>query len=148
MKNKNILIGSIVVLLIAVGAYFVGHKSANDGVVGAIGTNPIENYVPAIKYNEGYYSELPVQTTSSVTAASIVGPVTSTATSTLGDTTFTSTATTSVKVLSQTAGFGGCIQINATSSATNIRLMFSPIATTTGAGTFAGLVAFQYGVCE
>lgn len=65
MKNKNLLIG-VVVVVIAIGAlYLYSHKS--DGVVGAIGTNPIENYIPAIKYNEGYYSNLPVVTTAGAT---------------------------------------------------------------------------------
>ncbi len=33
------------------------------------GTNAIEGYQPAIKYNGGYYSALPIQTTSDVTGA-------------------------------------------------------------------------------
>lgn len=36
-------------------------------------TNPIEGYVPAIKYNGGYYSALPIQTTSDITGVVITG---------------------------------------------------------------------------
>lgn len=41
----------------------------------SIGTNPIENYVPAIKYNEGFYTALPVY---------IAGDLTVTGTTTIG----------------------------------------------------------------
>lgn len=32
----------------------------------AIGTNAIENYIPAVKYNEGTYSALPINTADAV----------------------------------------------------------------------------------
>lgn len=53
--------------------------------------------------------------------------------------TTSNTATSTLKV--------GCIQMNATSTATNIRLLFSASATTTISGTAAGTVAWGYGTC-
>ena len=37
----------------------------------AIGTKPIENYVPVVKYNEGLYTELPIQTTSTLAVTGV-----------------------------------------------------------------------------
>lgn len=37
----------------------------------AIGNLPIENYVPAVKLNQGLYTELPIETTSTITAAGV-----------------------------------------------------------------------------
>lgn len=54
------------------------------------------------------------------------------------------TGTTTLKILGGTATQGGCIEINATSSATkaNLRLF------TSGTSTFSGVVAWNFGACE
>ena len=39
-------------------------------IADAIGENPLENYVPVVKFNEGLYTALPIQTTSTLTTAS------------------------------------------------------------------------------
>jgi len=151
MNNKNITIVAVVALVIAVVGVALSLFWNSSATVGAIGTNPVENYIPIIKQNEGYYSELPVQTTSTITATgaitggSLVGPVTATATSTFADVTMTSSATTSLKILSTSSTQGGCIQINATSTNTSLRLMLSPLGATS---TFGGTVYFDYGTCE
>lgn len=63
----------IAVGILGVGLFFCGFlfgkSQVAEKLLGAIGTNPIENYVPAILYNEGYYSNLPIQTTSTVTSS-------------------------------------------------------------------------------
>lgn len=152
MSKSKIIIGVAVIVVILAAVYvFVSNR---DVVLGSTpGSNPIENYIPAILYNGGYYSALPIQTTSDITGAtitgtSIVGPVTSTATSTFADVTMTSAATTTLKILSSSSTQGGCIQANATSTNTNIRLVFGAQSTTTSVGTFAGQVFWAYGTCE
>lgn len=153
MSNKKVIIVVAVAALLAVIGMFVSRYHGNTLVGATPGSNAIENYVPAILYNGGYYSALPIQTSSDITGAtitgtSIVGPVTSTATSTFADVTMTSSATTSLKILSSSSTQGGCIQANATSTATNIKLIFGAQATTTGVGSFNGQVFWSYGTCE
>jgi hypothetical protein len=68
MKNKLALI--LGVALVVVSALLVVSYNGQEDTVGATpGTNAIENYVPAILYNGGYYSALPIQTSSTITAA-------------------------------------------------------------------------------
>lgn len=54
------------------------------------------------------------------------------------------TGTTTLKVLGGTTTQGGCIEMNATSSATKVNLRIFPSATS----TYNGVVAWNYGVCE
>lgn len=70
MTNKQawIVLGISGVLLVLVG-FFYGSSPKSKGF-GAIGTNAIENYVPAILYNEGYYSNLPITTTAALISGS------------------------------------------------------------------------------
>ena len=63
LKGKNLVIACLVLLIgIAVGGQSLY----------AIGTNLIENYDSFIKFNQGYYSELPIQTTSTITGVGFV----------------------------------------------------------------------------
>lgn len=65
----------VVVALVSIAITYLT-KTSDTVIVGAIGTNPVENYIPIIKYNDGYYSELAIQTTSTITAT---GAITSSA---------------------------------------------------------------------
>lgn len=70
MTNIQKVITVAVILVLVGGTYLLARNTKDTpGIFGAIGTNPVENYIPIIKYNEGYYSELPVTTTSDLTAA-------------------------------------------------------------------------------
>jgi len=69
MTNKIIL--AVAALAIGVIGYFIGHHTIPVPSFGAIGTNPVENYIPIIKYNEGYYSELGITTTGAVIAGTL-----------------------------------------------------------------------------
>lgn len=79
MNNKKayIILGIAIVLVFVAGILFA-NSSTGQQAFAAIGTNPVENYVPIIKYNEGYYSELPINITSSISAtgATTVGTFT------------------------------------------------------------------------
>ncbi len=64
MTNKITTAISVLALIIAIAVGFVAInksnkaiKVASSGNVGAVGTLPIENYVPAILYNDGYFSQ-------------------------------------------------------------------------------------------
>lgn len=73
MTSKQIALAVAAVLLIGLG-FFLGRvlvSNSNPIKAGAIGTNPVENYIPIIKYNEGYYSELPVTTTAALTSGAL-----------------------------------------------------------------------------
>ncbi len=72
------------------------------------------------------------------------GTFSSTATSTLTDVVMSSAGTTTLKILSTSSTQGGCVEMNATSTATRVRLMFSTVATT----TYSGFVTWSYGTCE
>lgn len=67
--NNKIVRAVAAVALVIVG--FFAAKLLNPAPqavsFSAIGTNPVENYIPIIKYNEGYYSELPINTTAGIT---------------------------------------------------------------------------------
>jgi hypothetical protein len=67
LKKYSLWIVAVVALVIAVVSFIPSTRTAI--VVGAIGVNPVENYIPIIKYNEGYYSELPITTTGTSTSA-------------------------------------------------------------------------------
>ncbi len=174
MKNQKVIIGISVVALILAGiAFYRTNGVSMDLTQATPGTSLlIENYVPVVKYNGGIYSELPMQTTSDITAVTINGTTfagttltgttlaltgsstigtalnATNATSTLSDVTMGSAATTTLKIQSTSSTKGGCVQVNATSTATNIRLMFGVQATTTSVGTFDGEVFWVYGTCE
>lgn len=72
--------GPWILLALAVGvlalSFFAGRWTSSNGVevgVGAPGTRAgIEEYIPYIKYNEGYYSLLGITTTATITSASSV----------------------------------------------------------------------------
>ena len=70
MNTTKSIIGAVVALAVGVViGYFVFHTSTQT-LVGAVGVKYAENYDPYIKYNGGYNSLLPIQTASSITAAS------------------------------------------------------------------------------
>ena len=171
MTNKIVLAGIAVVVLI--GAFFVGRSTIIGGAAfGAIGSNPVENYIPVIKYNEGYYSDLPIQTTSTLTSAGITSSGAIAASSTLQVTgaftaystsLLTSTTTMSANLVITTTNAAtssvqvGCVQTYATSTATPIKQMFyasstlaidtTVVTTDYGGGTMQGLVLWGFGKC-
>lgn len=148
MKNKSLVI-AVVALVVAVVAGIIAvavPKQESAEAVGAIGTNAIENYVPAIKYNDGYYSELDITTTGTITGASISGAVsastlTTTATSTLGGNLVITTSNTATST-----AIIGCIQSYATSTATPWRWLTVASSTQIAPG-YNGLILAQYGNC-
>lgn len=76
MKNQKVIIGiSVVALIIAgIALYRTSGFGSSDLAQATPGTSlAIENYVPVVKYNGGIYSELPIMTTSDVTAATVYG---------------------------------------------------------------------------
>lgn len=127
MSNKNLTIGLIVVGIIAIIALVTPAAKSNTPGFGGV-----TNY-DALTLDNGDLT----LTNGNITLTN--GNITnSTAGKTLTLTT-SNTATSTLKV--------GCIQMNATSTATNIRLLFSASATTTISGTAAGTVAWGYGTC-
>lgn len=78
MQNNNkktvaIVIAALVVVAVIIGAYYAGKASVQNGQLsaGTPGSNYIENYDPAIKYNGGISSALPIQTTDTVTTVGL-----------------------------------------------------------------------------
>lgn len=145
MSNKDILkvgvvVGLIVAIVSGLASLVVARNDAQKASLGAVSGMLIENYMPYVRINGGINSALPIQTSSTVTSAGM----TSSATSTFADVVQTSAATTTLKVLSTSSTQGGCVQVNATSTNTNVRLMFSTIATS----TYNGYVVWSYGTCE
>lgn len=125
MTNKFILGGVVLAVVLSVLAFV----KVNSGVFGAIGTLPIEEYVPAIRYNDGYYSEKDITTNGDLVVSGRSFTLT---------TSNTSTSTASV----------GCIQTTATSTATPIRfLIHSTTTPSTISGVASGYVAWGYGSC-
>lgn len=76
------IITAAIALVIGLGAgYVLDHQASSQVLAGAIGPKLAENYDPYLKINGGYYSNLPIQTTSSLTAASeTISGISSTAT--------------------------------------------------------------------
>lgn len=79
LRGKNLI---ILALMCFVGVAIGGQS------LFAIGTKLIENYQGIIKFNAGYYSALPIQTTSTLTSAGIVnsGTLVQTGNGTIGGT--------------------------------------------------------------
>jgi len=146
---------ALIVAIIAVAPRFSGLFS--DDLVGATPGSqlPIEQYVPAVLYNGGIYSTLPIQTTSDITGVTLNGTtgaftnVTSTGSSTIsgnlnisGSTTTIATSNTATSTLSV-----GCIQFPATSTATMSKIVPVISATSTIYGSAWGVLALVYGRC-
>ena len=160
---KSLKFLSSLVVVAALG-FLLGRYTASNLPL-ASGTTPssnaIENYVPAILYNGGYYSTLPIQTTSDVTAAAAAFSGATSLTSTLavtgattlsstlavtGLTTLTGTTTlTNGLTLSKTTGSAGCITFYATSTGTLLKLKFEATGATS---TFPGEMLPSYGACQ
>ena len=79
LKNRGFAaIIALVAIALSIGAIFIANRG-NDLVtvegtdnLAAIGTKlPVENYIPVIKYNDGYYSTLDITTTGAFTTATI-----------------------------------------------------------------------------
>ena len=72
-KLNLVLSIAILVLVVVVGVFVFSFDSGSDDIdvanLGAVGTNPVENYIPIIKFNDGYYSEKDITTTGTLTAA-------------------------------------------------------------------------------
>lgn len=132
MTNK--IIGTIAVIGLLLGlfaSYEFWSASHPTSSFGAVGLKLAENYDPYLKYNGGYYSNLPIQTTNTFNAgATILSGL---------NVTTSNTATSSTVV--------GCVQTTATSTATPIRFLYTTSATTTVSGTASGSVAWGYGTC-
>lgn len=87
MKTNKFIVIAVVVALALGGVAF--YKTLNHGGIEATqatpGTNYIENYSPAVLYNGGISSQLPIQTTSDITAATLTGTtISSTGLTTVG----------------------------------------------------------------
>lgn len=136
MTNVKAYIALVVagILLIVVGFLFA---HTNEGkTLGANGTNAIENYIPAILYNGGYYSNLPIQTTSTISSAGEMnmGVLTVSGDATInGGTVNITTSNTATSTL-----IVGCIQFYATSTVTAQKFQ---------ASTTPGVMYSQYGTC-
>jgi autotransporter-associated beta strand protein len=66
MDTKKVsLVVAILALVIAVGSVFVSVMVQDNPTktIGAVGSMLVEDYVPVIKFNEGYYSGLPISLT-------------------------------------------------------------------------------------
>lgn len=105
---KLATIVGVVAGLLALAFTFTGAPSLNQSLsIGAVGPKLAENYDPYIKYNGGYFSQLPIKTTADFLASST----------------------------SLTAGVG-CLQLHATSTATWIKQVYVTTgATSTFNGT-------------
>jgi hypothetical protein len=109
MTNKTKAIALGVILAVLFGTFYLGKVQERNGflnsqavAVGAPGTNlRAEDYIPYIKYNDGYYSELGITTTGDLSVAAITatGAVTSSGSgSYTGANTFASTTVTNLKI--------------------------------------------------
>lgn len=58
------------------------------------------------------------------------------------------TGTTTLKILGGSTTTGGCIEANATSSATRVALTLVAQSTTTNAVSYNGFALWKYGTCE
>lgn len=98
LKGKNLVILGLIILM----GVAVGGQSLY-----ALGTNLIENYQGIIKYNQGYYSDLPIQTTDTLSAVGI----TNTGSETIGGTLEVDGAT--------TLGLANYFRVSSSTSATD-----------------------------
>lgn len=72
--NKSVLAIAILALIVAIIGVWPSSAGNSDFVTATPGTQlPIEEYVPAVKYNGGIYSALPIQTASDITGSTIYG---------------------------------------------------------------------------
>lgn len=147
-KEKLAWVIAVVAIVAALGLWFT---RSNGVSVGAPGGLLIENYIPAILYNDGYKSAKGIDTTSTldVDGAATLGA--GTFSSTLGVTgaaTLSSTlAVTATTTLSDTVKFdngGICIDFYATSTATRAHMTASTTATIEGVD---GVMMWEYGAC-
>lgn len=115
MTNIQKIVGVVVVLALCLGTYLLGHNTKDTpGIFGSPGTNPVENYIPIIKYNDGYYSEL---------GMTVTGDTSFSGSNTLGSTTITALkvgqiGTRGTLVLSGTCNLTSDSSIAATSTGT------------------------------
>ena len=110
MDSKKVsLVVAIAALVIAVVSVFVSVMVQDNPTkpVGAIGTLLAEDYVPVIKFNEGYYSAFDITTTGTITGATISG-------TTVTLTTLTVSGATDVSTFTQ----GGGVSATSTSGTT------------------------------
>lgn len=70
--NKSVLAIAILALIVAIIGVWPSSVGNSDLVTATPGTQlPIEQYIPAVLYNGGIYSTLPIQTTSTLTADNV-----------------------------------------------------------------------------
>jgi hypothetical protein len=123
MTNK--IIGVIAVLSILISGYSLYLSFASSPAApsfGSVGVKLAENYDPYLRYNGGYNSALPIQTTNSLSAAT---------------TTFSAQTNFTVPTL--------CINFFATSTATALELVASTTATLPNGA--AAVITANYGTC-
>ena len=113
--------------------YFEIHPlrtTTDPSVVGTAGGLLIENYVPAILYNDGYKSEKEIVLSGANGDLTVGGGML--------DVTTSNTATSTLKV--------GCIQMYATSTATALRMTFTATSSllTQSSGVYPSV---SYGTC-
>lgn len=134
------------ILAVALSLIKVGAPILNKGF-GAAGNLLAENYWPYLLYNDGYKSEKGIVLSGADGDITTGDDLTVTDDATVSGGSFTVTTTNSA---TSTASLG-CIQTTATSTATAIRLMMSPVnstaSTTNGGATASGFVIWGYGSC-
>lgn len=123
---KNVWIAMAVVTVIAVGGYF------SPKVVSVLGSGT--------RFPNGLSAD---------STSPVAGEVRGTTLTTTGAGTFGGNVTVTTGASATSTLSAGCINTYATSSATQIKLVFNTSATTTSinGGTVQGVVAWQYGSC-
>lgn len=134
MFDKKLVISVLVALVVGVfgGAFFFG---GGDGQFAPTAGRYVEDYIPAIKFNQGYLSQLDIQTTGTLHA-------TSTDISTLTvDGTDVEEIRHGTCNLSSTASFGATSTLSHTCTATGVASgdrVFVTLPSAASAGTFGG----------
>ena len=67
MKDTITMIATVLTLIAVIVGFVAISGQGKDSKLGAVGNMAIENYVPAIMYNDGYYSEKAISTTNDLT---------------------------------------------------------------------------------
>lgn len=148
--NKEKVLWGIAVVGVLLGIVAILNSPKASSIFGAAGGMLAENYIPYIRYNDGYKSENEIVLSGadgdittgddiSVTDDAVVTDDL-TVNGRLFELTSSNTSTSSAKI--------GCYETAATSTATKIRLEFNTTSSTsTINGQSSGMVAWSYGSC-
>ena len=132
MTDNLLKIANVVALVVIAGVLAWGTFSKSN--VGTAGGLLIENYLPAIMYNDGYKSEKEIVLSGANGDITTGDDLTVTDDATVGGGVFTVTTSNSAT----STIIGGCFQFYATSTATAQKFM---------ASTTPGIMYSQYGTC-